>query len=88
MAAGAKLEARQQQAEQERFNRLVNELTTVEPLYNATATLGTEESGRCRDKSYTCRCKSPWLSMQVCYAFSYPKISSRSSAHARQWRIS
>ena len=32
MAAGAKLEARQQQAEQARFNRLVNELTTVEPL--------------------------------------------------------
>ena len=27
------------------------------------------------------RCKSPWLPMQVCYAFSYPKISSRSSAH-------
>ena len=48
MAAGAKLEARQQQAEQARFNQLVNELTTVEPT---TATLGTEESGRCRDKS-------------------------------------
>ena len=32
MAAGAKLEAKQQQAEQARFNRLVNELTTVEPL--------------------------------------------------------
>ena len=34
MAACAKLETRQQQAEQARFNRLVNELTTVEPLYN------------------------------------------------------
>ena len=35
MAAGVKLEAKQQQAEQARFNRLVNELTSLaEPLYN------------------------------------------------------
>ena len=31
-------------------------------------------------QSYTRRCKSPWLPMQVCCACSGPKISSRSEA--------